>query len=433
MPSPVRRPLSATTLGRRETLMDISALTVAVQGALDRLRSTPARVNSSTDIPPEIQDAILDHELSKEVLKVLERQEEFANGRPLMVNSLSGRMGFQSQFVAPLLMREARHRKSADAAVRWLEKVLGTKSAAGIAVYTLWGLNPAKHVELLDDVDLRPFDSLPASRQKEGLTAPRWPSASLATPVYAWQPPTAALVARLEIVPYLVDINAEPDSAQKGRPDYRALFEDIRLCLAIIGPAAIIPGPSWFQYLDPDLEAAVIGAASGLSHQEIVPFHVPESKALDASEASELVKAYAGLAPSLKNRARTAMERLHQALVRRSPADQALEIAIALETLLVNSSGEHTFKIALRAALLTSEDVEERSHNRAMIEAVYGMRSALMHSGQAPTECKVHNHGRRPAAEVAADAARITALIIRRVLTRGELPDWNSLELSNGM
>lgn len=409
--------------------MNISALTTAVEGALESLRNRLSTVNSGPAIPTELQDAILEHELSKDIREVLEVQEEFAG--PVMVNSLNGSSGFHSQFVAPLLLREARRRMSADAAVRWLEKVLGTKSGAGIAVGTFWGLNPGQRVELLDDIDLVPFDSLPASRQKDALAAPQWPSGlRLSTPVYAWHPPTAALVGRLEIKPYL-KIGTEPDSPQNGRPDHLTRFEDIRLCLAINGPAIIIPGLAWFQYVDPDLEAAVIGAGSFLSHQEIVPLHFPENTAFDASKASELVRAFMGLVPTLKSLVRTAMERLHQALIRRLPADQALEIAIALETLLVDSPGEHTFKIALRAALLTSDDVNERSMTRGIIEAAYGMRSALMHSGQAPAECKVRDHGKKAAADVSAQAAKITALVIRRILADGQ-PDWRKLELSNG-
>jgi Apea-like HEPN len=412
--------------------MDVKALTAALEEALERFRNSTADENFGPGFPTELQDAIFEREFSKGVLRVLEEQEEFADGKALMVNSLDGRLGFQSQFAVLLLMRQARRRMSAEAAVSWLEKVLGTKSAEGIVVYTLWGVDPGKPVKLLDDIDLLPFDSLPDSRQKGGLTSPQWLYPALSTPMYAWEPPAAALVAQVKIAPFLVDINDAPAPAQNA---YRTRFEDIRLCLATNGPAIIIPGPSWFQFLDSDLEAALIGASQNLNHQEIVPIHVPINKTWDASAAPELVKAYLELAstPALKNRVHTAMERLHQALVRRSPADKALELAIALETLLVNSQGEHTFKIALRAALLTAENLEERSRNRAIIEAVYGMRSALMHSGQAPTECKLRGYGKKPSVEVAAEAATITSLIIRRVLAERQLPDWNSLELSIGM
>ena len=127
------------------------------------------------------------------------------------------------------------------------------------------------------------------------------------------------------------------------------------------------------------------------------------------------------------------MERLHQSLVRRSPGDKSLELAIALETLLVDSPGEHTFKIALRAALSTSDDLAQRSRSRAIIEAAYGLRSALVHGGQAPQDCRVRGHGTEPATDVAAEAARITAQVIRRVLAEGRLLDWARLELSNGI
>jgi hypothetical protein len=126
-------------------------------------------------LPTELQDAIFEREFSNGVLRVLEEQEEFANGKALMVNLLDGRLGFQSQFAVVLLMRQAR-RMSAEAAVGWLEKVFGMKSAAGIAVYTLRGIDPGRPVHLLDDIDLLPFDSLPDSRQKEGLTSPQWPN-----------------------------------------------------------------------------------------------------------------------------------------------------------------------------------------------------------------------------------------------------------------
>ena len=211
--------------------MDVKALTAALQDALDRFRNSPAKQDFGPGFPTELQDAIFEREFSKGVLTVLEEQEEFANGKALMVNSLDGRLGFQSQFAVLLLMRQALRHMSAEAAVRWLEKVLYTKSAAGIAVYTLWGIDPGKPVQLLDDIDLLPFHILPDSRQKEGLTSPRWTHPSLAMPMYTREPPTAALVAQIEILPFLVDVNDAPDPPQNA---YRTRFEDIRLCLAII-------------------------------------------------------------------------------------------------------------------------------------------------------------------------------------------------------
>jgi|GEM_PF-1858652 hypothetical protein len=412
--------------------MDIGALTTAVEIALAKLQDSLKAAKSGPALPPDVQDALLHHQFSEGVRKVLETQKEFS--KPLMVNSLNGRSGFQSQFVAPLLLREARHRGSADVAVRWLEKVLATRSGSGIAVCTLWGIKPAQTVQLAEGIELLPFDSLPASRQKVSLTAVQWPSStslSLAAPPYTWEPPTAALVAQHEIEPYLSAVESE--STEQKRPNYHARFDDIFLCMAVSGPCAIVQGPVWFQYLDPDLEAAVLGAGTSLIHREVVPLNIVANTSFDATKASRLLQGYEGLEPKLKSRVRTAMERLHQALMRSSPSDKALEISIALETLLVNETGEHTFKIALRAALLTSGDMKERSRSRATIEAAYSLRSALMHKGDTPAERNLRGYGSRPSTQVAADAVELTALVIQRVIAGGGLPNWDMFELSNGV
>jgi hypothetical protein len=102
-----------------------------------------------------------------------------------------------------------------------------------------------------------------------------------------------------------------------------------------------------------------------------------------------------------------------------------------LEALLVDSSGEHTFKIALRSALLTSADPKNRAAIRAIIEAAYGLRSALMHTGEASSECKVRGQGKRPATEVATRAIEVGVDVIRGILSDGALPDWNSVELGS--
>ncbi|MBI2266132.1 MAG: hypothetical protein HYU64_13320 [Armatimonadetes bacterium] len=133
----------------------------------------------------------------------------------------------------------------------------------------------------------------------------------------------------------------------------------------------------------------------------------------------------------LKSRARTAMQRLGQARLRRGPADTALEVAIALEALLVDSPGEHTFKIGLRAALLVSNDLEQRRRSRAIIEAMYKIRSSLMHSGQSSDTCKVRGYGDLKTTEIVSEAMGITASVIQRVIGFGTTLDWGAIELSS--
>jgi hypothetical protein len=347
-----------------------------------------------------------------------------------MINSLSGATGFQPQFAAPMLIREAHRRHSAKASIAWLQKVLGTEQAEGIAVETFWGLRPTEPTTLIDNVQLMPFNSLPVSRQKEALSKTYWnPSPAVATPTFLWDAPTAALVRPAVIRPYLRDADSNPQP--NNTADYRALFTDARLCLATCGRRAIVPGPGWFQYIDPDLEAAVLGSSSNLSHHELMPFSVESTGPVDTDRAIVLLDQFIVLDSGQKIKARIAMQRLSQAYLRRSPADKALELAIALEAMLVDSPGEHTFKIGLRAALLTSSNLDARRRNRAIIQAMYKVRSSLMHSGQASDICRVSGYGDMQTAQVITEASAITAGVIEKIVGFGATPDWSAIELSS--
>ena len=428
-------------MNQTRNLMDKGALTDVLEAVLTRVRDVSiATPDVSIETPEgrllltETRETKINQELAEIVLPVLKIQPEFKDKAP-MINTGAGSFGFQSPFVAPMLVREARHRKSAEAAVAWLAKVLGTDSAAGLAIQTLWGMSPTQRIPLSEDVDLLPFESLPPSRQKERLTNVDWPhnNMRLPTPFFSRMPLTAALVAKTEVRPFLIDGTIEENSTNNGICQVRPPLDDIRLCLALQGPSPIIAGLSWFQYVDPDLEAAILVVGGRHSGQEVLPFGFLAGSPAPTTDMQAIVRAYMALEPAIRNRVRIALERLHKALIRSTPADRALELSIALEALLIDSRGEHTFKLAYRAALLVSEDVEERIETRAIIGAIYGMRSDLMHGGQHSETVKViKGQEKEPAEEVASRAAKITALVIKRIILEGGPPEWNQFELSDG-
>jgi len=406
-------------------MIDTENLIVAVEVALKELETKLPVVADSDQISSATQEAILEHKLSEEIRSELGKLEEFA--QPLMINRLSGATGFQPQLVAPKLLREARRRRSAAAAIEWLQKVLVTRRAEGVLVATFWGLSPESKIVLLPDVDLMPFDLLLSSRQKQALSESRYEIGHrMPVPVFAWQAPTAALVRSFEIEPFIETLPIE----SKDPVDHTALIDDIQLCLATAGPTGVIPGPRWFQYTDPDLESAVLGAGTSFPHQEITPSALDDSSEFEPDRAIALLHHFVKLETALKNKARIAMRRLSQAMVRRLAADKALELAIALEALLVDQPGEHTFKIGLRAALLTSTDFEQRKRNRAIVEGMYKVRSSLLHSGKSMEDCRIRRYGRLPVDKVISEAIEITASVIQTIIAMGSIPDWGCIELS---
>src|SRR5690606_377955 len=118
-----------------------------------------------------------------------------------------------------------------------------------------------------------------------------------------------------------------------------------------------------------------------------------------------------------KGRVRTALERLHSAMVRREPGDRAVELSIALETMLMSGErGDNRHKVGLRAALLTSETARERRQSRALVEAAYDIRSALMHTGAVKKEATVPGLGKLDSNTIITRVSAITAGVLRRIV-----------------
>ena len=401
--------------------MDIKAITGALTKALARY-SEIQNTDRYKSLPTSVREEKIAGELSHDIGTLLAAQPEFGADR--IVDT-----GLASAFFAPALVREGLTRGAA-AAVEWLQKILSTQKARGLKVQALYGIRVAAVTSLVDDINLVPLNALPDSCQKQGLLerpslAPYHPP-----PFYWCTSPSAALIVPVEAKPFFVKSNTA-EAQQPTRVDWKARFEDIRHCLAISHREPIVPGPSWFQYDDSDFEAAAIvrGVAS-FPHQEVVPMLTPEPGEMDLRQAAEIVRAYYALDKVARRKVRTAMERVHLTFIRSSPEDKALELSIALETLLIDSPGEHTFKISLRAALLTTEDINTRATNRAIIHAAYTLRSNLVHGGQSKSEVKVNGEGKVPSKDVAKRATAITIKVIQSVLTAGKSPDWADVELS---
>ena len=401
--------------------MDINAITDALTKALARY-SEIENTDLYKSLPESVREEKTAHELSRDIGTLLAAQPEFRPDR--IINP-----GLASAVIAPALVQQGRGR-GADAAVEWLQKILGTRKARGFNVQALYGIRVASVTPLVDDINLIPFDALPDSRQKQGLLEHPSLSPYHPTPFYAFTKASAALIVPAERTLFF----AKPNTAQTQEPivrvDWKTRFDDIRHCLAFSHRESIISGPSWFQYEDSDYEeVGIIRFAASIPHQESLPMPIVEEGEMDLSKAAETVRAYYALDEVARRKVRTAMERVHLAFIRSSPEDKALELSIALETLLIDSPGEHTFKISLRAALLTSENINTRAANRAIIRAAYTLRSNLVHGGQSMSEVKVDGE-KVPSRDVAKRATTTTISVIQSVLTAGKLPDWSDVELS---
>lgn len=379
-------------------------------------------------LPQDMAEAICLHEASSAVIDKLVKDPAFLNCESRMIRSENGSSSFHPMFVAPKLIKKAFGAGNSEVAVTWLEKVLATKQATGFSIMAVWGVRVDRAVQMGNRVSLVPIGELPDSYQKRWILEKDWLRSQLdLMPVSIVEAPTAALLVETVIDPLFVD--GPTDKPVDVWRSNRELLDDARLALSMLGPCAPLQACSWFNFKDPDIDDAQLGASRSSSHIEIMPIRIAQPEALDAELASSLVGRYLSLEGSVKQRLRVALDRLNQGLRRFRPGDQAMEISIALETLLADGGTENTYKIGLRAALLLGGDTATRQENRAIVGGAYVMRSALVHSGTVSTEIKVPRLGKIPADEVAKRAAKICAEVIQGIIKRGHIPEWFEFEL----
>jgi hypothetical protein len=379
-------------------------------------------------LPQDVAQSKCLHEASVNVIAELKKEPIFFQFESRMIRSENGSFAFSPDLVAPKLILKAFEVKSAEAAVSWLERVLSTEKAAGFSIMALWGVNVDTAIKLNDKITLMPVTGLPDSHQKKWLLEKNWLQSQFdAMPMPIIDAPKVALVMETEIEPLFIDAKTEM-SNQLWQSNQESL-EDARLALSMFGPCAPVQACCWFTFLDQDIVDAQIGIARSSSHIEIMPIRFPQQAVLDADVTSSLVRKYLSLGNSIRQRIRVSLGRLNQGLRRFRPGDQAMEISIALETLLADGGTENTYKIGLRAALLLGGDMATKFENRAIVGGAYIMRSSLVHSGIVPDEIKVPRLGKMQAGEVAKKAAKVSAEVIQNIIQRGQIPEWFELEL----
>ncbi len=383
--------------------------------------------------PPDVREALFIHNVAKPIEEALARDAPFDCGG-FLVQRDNGYSGFHAHEAAIAMARRVLRGETPDQALAWLEKILATDQGTGIGVLSLWGIEVKSQVDLGSGVTLLPFSELPASRTKEWLSQPRDPTTfpGFLASMFASQP-GAALVCRCTVQPFLHSTKLGNPPAQINPNRIQSLLDDARLALTLIGPSCPLNAGYWFQFDDPDLTEAVFYGGVSTTYQEVLPQGFTPPVLIEPAEAQAVATRFLDLPDPLRATLRLALSRLNQAVRRPPHGDRALDLSIALETLLVDGGGENTYKVGLRAALLVDAPLERRRQVRATIGALYTLRSALVHNGVLPAKVKVARGGNRLSSEVVKEATAICAMVLRAILDGGSVPDWYDYELTVGL
>jgi hypothetical protein len=386
-------------------------------------------LEAASRVRPELQQIVLIENLSKPLAEVLSEQPEFSNKTGLTIDRLGQVVPFDASDAARALLIRCRRGPSVDAAVVWLEKVLRTDRADVLCVMAVSGITANQRISFEQGIELVPLDELPESKQKESFLRADGLAGTYMSWLRAWQRPKVALT--LRVPDQLFMTKETPTDRDRGDRTlkHREFLDDIRLALTCVGPSAPLDTGFWIQYEDPDLEAAVLYSGILGTLHEISPMEFVAEVAVSPVDAQEAVSGFLALRGETRDKVRVALERLNQAMRRRQPGDKAVELSIAFEALLAQGPGENTYKVGLRAALVAGGDGNRRVYNRAIVAAVYSLRSAVVHQGVAPASVKVRGKGKVASSEVVAEGASVAATVTRRVIAWAKVPGWHHFEL----
>jgi Apea-like HEPN len=351
-------------------------------------------------------------------IRVLLELELQGNAKLLMDTS-----AFQAVWILPQLVLNRARTKGPDDAVRWLSKVLSATKVSVLRVMPLWGLEVSQPIDLTESIRLLPLSELPNLPQWSEPTGPR---AGLDVRMYEMQPPKTALVAR--IVRNLI-ISGNDLSEYDFDSSTDGLLEELRLCLTLVAPCAIVPAAQQSLFEDSDFADLALFGGFSLRAMEVRPRDLVSLGVFNTERAQRLVRAYLALNADARGRIHLALDRFDRALRRHTPGDAAMELAISLDSLLGDSEGELTWKVSLRSALLVAGTKSERLERRAVIQAIYRLRSKVVHTGRTPTSIEKRGRGKLSPAELIPMAMITTAEVISAAINRGKLPDWFDEEL----
>ena len=246
--------------------------------------------------------------------------------------------------------------------------------------------------------------------------------------------PQSALLVRYETPGTLKPRPAElSDFLAAGTGNPNGDLDDAIGFLPLLGPSGPFVVGKWTEVDDGvPLKGYVFGA-----YEEFRPGHtnplVVELTPENMAKAPGDFEVYLAAGAQHRAKLRVATQRLGMACGRRQPVDQAIDLGIALESLLLEDAGKDA-QIALTfrlrgAYLVGGADLAERQYLERIFNKLYELRSTAVHRGI--VEEGQFNVGKKrgDAALFLSEGLSLCAAAILKTLEMKRFPDWTRMML----
>lgn len=295
-------------------------------------------------------------------------------------------------------------------AVAWYRRAASIRKTPMRIVGKVYGLSVGKVYELSNGFKLLPVGLLPDSPNsrylKEDFARP------LSTGLYS------AIMYEVD------DVTAE--EPQFGSEQFSRITDPMRRivnAIVLAGEGSPILAECWSEFVDPDLNRALIGHSWQSSGTDGTK---PSTFINMSDDMAEWIERYIRSSDAVRASLDVGLARLNIAIRRLSPGDKAIDGCICLESLFSKDLGGGGLRhgVALRTALLLGKSLDERRAIAKQVREFYDVRSKVVHGSKdvkAQKSNAVVDHGLEYCREA-----------LRSILLSGELPQPDAWELTGG-
>lgn len=291
---------------------------------------------------------------------------------------------------------------------------------------SLWvlGVKVEKPISLIKNVSLTPASCMPDSRNKEFFQKYFHDIGDVGASLYKGKP-----LAAISIQASMPKIWESSECDETSSND--DLFRDLSLLLNLIPEISCIPFFST-SYILPDVPPGLfLGSGGGsLPQHDVIGDGSHELTVEMLKGFEELFNSFSKLSSKEKPRFEHALSRLSLAKRRKLIEDKILDLAIALEMVLLDGQTEQlTFTFRLRGSWLIAEDAKERKEIHDMLKSLYGYRCQVAHTGvlEKNDQKKI-----KAVREAFPQYISVAERIISKLILKGQ-PVWSDLLLGSSI
>ncbi len=309
-----------------------------------------------------------------------------------------------------------------DTAVMRLREVVAANSADGFIVQRLDGIEVPERIVVDDNTAIVPQHEIPKRRDRVPFVG--------SDAFGPFTDPTAAIIRKVTVTPLFEPVDAP--YARGWRTDALDDMRDVEHAIAVATSGAAMGLETTGTFMDSVLDAFP-GDGSSYFVKARGRFHAPPAPLTgdDARVAVGIIRKFRRHGSSASSIIDILADRIVGARRGATTADKALDLGIALESLLMsgkNDSGEITYKMQTRAAWLLGTDHNSRLLVLDWLRAIYRLRSRVAH-GAAPPDSITVGDRTVPVSEALDLGTRICSAVALSVFQTGPSPDWDRIVL----